>query len=48
MLFTFGEMVAYKSWVLFIHAKVDAGAKAKHEVSDHEIRVLYAPLGLSR
>ena len=58
MLFTFGEMVAYRSWVLFIHAKVDAGAKAKHEVSDplgflgcrppSEIRVLYTPLGLPR
>ena len=34
MLFAFGEMVAYKSWVLLTHAKVDAGTKAKHEASD--------------
>ena len=34
MLFTFDEMVAYKSWILLIHEEVDASAKAKHEVSD--------------
>ena len=58
MLFTFDDMVAYKSWILLIRAKVDAGAKAKYEVSDplgflgcrppSEIRVLYTPLRLSR